>query len=329
MRKYLFMAISLLPLIAHAYDAKIDGICYNFSDDEATVTYHDKSGNSYSGAIVIPESVTYSGKTFRVTSIGHSAFSSCSSLTAVTIPESVTNIDIGAFYGCSGLASIAIPNRVTTIGNIAFQGCRSLISITLPEGITTIGFGTFLGSSSLTSVIIPDGVTTIGPSAFEGCCSLTSVSISAAVTSIESAAFSGCSSLKSVSIPAEVANIENAAFFGCSSLTDVYCYATEPPSVKTRFEGVFVDGYPFDQGFIQEHTTLHVPAGSLEKYRTALRWSDFRDIVALAGTSVGGISSDVESSDFFDLCGRKLPAKPSRGIYIENGRGKVQAPDRR
>ena len=64
-------------------------------------------------------------------------------------------------------------------------------------------------------------------------------------------------------------------------MTDVYCYAPEPPSVSTTdFEGSW-DGYPFEQSYIEEHTTLHVPASSLEKYKTALRWSDFCNIVAL------------------------------------------------
>lgn len=73
-------------------------------------------------------------------------------------------------------------------------------------------------------------------------------------------------------------------FSVCSCLTDVYCYAIEPPSVKTQSEDEFWDGYPFNQYFIKEHTTLHVPASSLEKYKAALRWSDFGNIVAIAAS---------------------------------------------
>ena len=56
-------------------------------------------------------------------SIGGSAFSDCSSLASITIPDGVTSIDDSAFYNCSSLASITIPDGVTSIGGYAFQGC--------------------------------------------------------------------------------------------------------------------------------------------------------------------------------------------------------------
>ena len=87
-------------MLANAYDAKIDGIYYNFSGNNATVTYRSNSYNSYSGTVVIPEIVTYKGKIYSVTSIGSLAFSDCSGLTSVTIPNSVTSISNDAFYKC-------------------------------------------------------------------------------------------------------------------------------------------------------------------------------------------------------------------------------------
>ena len=92
-------------MLASAYDAEIDGFYYNFSGDEATVTglyynYNYENNTAYPGAVIIPESVTYNGKTYSVTSIGDQAFADCSGLTSVIIPNSLTYIGPGSFSGC-------------------------------------------------------------------------------------------------------------------------------------------------------------------------------------------------------------------------------------
>ena len=156
-----------------------------------------------------------------MTSIGSHAFSDCSGLAIVTIPNSVTNIGYHAFYNCSNLMSVAIPDSVASIGADAFYNCSGLTSVTITDSVTSIGNSAFSGCSGLTSVTIPNGVTNIGNSAFSGCSGLTSVTIPNGVTNIGNFAFSGCSGLTSVTIPNSVTTIGYQAFSGCSGLTNV------------------------------------------------------------------------------------------------------------
>ena len=130
---------------------------------------------SYSGNFrYVPESL----KTVIITgetSIGESAFSGCSNLTSVVIPESVMSIGDAAFADCSNLMSVVIPESVTSIGDFVFDGCSNLTSVTMPDGVTSIGNYAFAGCSNLTSVTIPDSVTIMGDYAFVGCSNLTIV----------------------------------------------------------------------------------------------------------------------------------------------------------
>lgn len=121
--------------------------------------------------VVIP---AYIGN-IPVTTIGEYAFSNCTSLTSVTIPDSVTSIDNSAFTNCISLTSVTIPDSVTSIGNGAFQDCYNLTSITIPDNVTSIGSDAFGYCVSLTSVTIGNSVTTIGGGAFEYCRNLTTI----------------------------------------------------------------------------------------------------------------------------------------------------------
>ncbi len=85
-------------------------------------------------------------------SIGEYEFYNCSSLTSITIPESVTSIGDWAFYGCSSLTSIIIPDSVTSIGEYAFEYCSSLTSVTIGNGVTSIGNYAFDHCTSLTEI---------------------------------------------------------------------------------------------------------------------------------------------------------------------------------
>ncbi len=120
-----------------------------------------------------------------VTSIGDSAFYFCPVLTTVTFAENsaLTSIGENAFYYCGGLTEITIPALVETIGANAFGSCYSLVALTFAENsqLKTIGQGAFNGIGIM-SLMLPDSVETLGQSAFSGCSSLSEVTLSSALT---------------------------------------------------------------------------------------------------------------------------------------------------
>ena len=263
-------------------------VVWNCNNNEAAsdgnIYYIDESGIRYalnngaamvigqsaalSGEIIIPGEITYKDVAYSVTTINASAFSDCSGLTSITIPDGVTSIGGSAFFGCSGLTSITIPDSVTSIEVLAFYHCSGLTSITIPDSVTRIGWRAFEWCNGLESItverdnpnyhsvgnclietasktliagcknsIIPnDGsVTSIGDHAFSGCSGLTSITIPDSVTSIGSYAFFGCGDLTSVTIPDSVTSIGEHAFSGCSGLKSV----TIPDGVTSIGWGVF------------------------------------------------------------------------------------------
>ena len=203
-----------------------------------------------------------------VTSIGESAFQGCSNLTSITIPNSVTSIETWAFRSCKGLTNITIPNSVTSIGRGAFDSCSSLTSINIPDKITSIESSVFSDCSNLTSVTIPDNVTSIGGYAFQRCSNLTSINIPDGVTSIGQGIFSYCSSLKSITIPDRVTAIGDFVFFNCSSLESIYCKPTTPPTLGANV---------FRQ--VSTSAKIYVPAESVDAYKSATGWSDYKSII--------------------------------------------------
>jgi len=186
-------------------------------------------GNKNITRVIIPDGVVrindgynnqYSGRTIGGFD-ARGAFSNCTSLTRVTIPNSVTLIGNDAFADCTSLASITIPNSVTAIGGSTFYRCSNLASVTIPNSVTAIWEGAFFGCFKLTNITIPNSVTVIGYDSFNLCTSLTSVTIPNSVTAIGSGAFRGCSSLTSVTLPNSITNLPETIFFNCSKLASV------------------------------------------------------------------------------------------------------------
>ena len=271
----LFM-LMLLPMTAGAETAVIDGICYDLNPSafEATVTKLPND-EKYSGSVKIPSSFTYNKVDYFVKYIGSGAFSGCTELTSVTIPDGVTSIGMNAFYGCRSLTSVTIPGSVMNILESAFSHCSGLTSVTIYNGVISIGKYAFSECTALTSVTIPNSVSSIGEYAFNRCKGLTSVTILHGVTSIGKYAFSGCTALTSVTIPSSITIIEENTFNGCSGLTSV----TIPNSVTSIGKFAF--------SYCRALASLTIP-GSV----TSIGWSAFLDCTSLKTVKISdGVTS--------------------------------------
>ena len=310
--KSLFRTFALLCLFIgsttafHANSFEVDGIYYNFNSDPGNSVSVTQS--TYSGNIVIPETVKYYSSTYRVTGIEHYAFKSCSQLSSVSLPNSVTHIDREAFKYCWGLTSIDLAS-VEIIGEEAFYHCDGLANVIIPNTVTNIESDAF-SYCPLTSVTIPSSVTRIVESAFRDCTNLARLIIDEnnpkydsrnncnaiivtqtnrliygckntvipnTVTTIGSFAFHGCTGLTSIVIPNSVTYIAHWAFHGCNSLTKVTSLSTTPPQI---YEGS--TNYENNDCFsTYGQATLYVPKQSIEAYSSADGWKKFYRIKAI------------------------------------------------
>lgn len=336
----LTMLMSMAASVASAYDAKIDGIYYNFdsSKNTATVTYEYFSlstrwKSDYSGNVIIPESVTYNDVTYSVTSIGSSAFSGCTGLTSITIPESVTSVGEDAFKGCTELTAVHTSNLAAWFG-ISFANVSSnplsnahhlyvdgeeVTEVSIPESITTIGAHTFYGCSEITSVTGGRNLTNIGKSAFYGCEKLKYFYVPGGVKNIEASTFEGCKRMTEVRIGSGVETIGNRAFYDCPLLR-IYNYAEFPQNCGTNTFSV-----------VKSNCKLFVHADSQDLYSVHQDWYEFNiqpmDDEALAIENVNVNENDNETLRYekgvYDLSGRKVnvnDSKLKKGIYIVNGK---------
>ena len=156
-----------------------------------------------------------------ITSMGSFTFAYCSALKNVTLGDGVREISDHAFMYCEQLAHLTLGSGIQTIGDYAFNNCLILDNVTLPANLTSIGEYSFWRCNKLHQITIPEKVTHIGDVAFGECDELGSAKIKGPVTSIGKCTFTVCPKLKTVELPKSLTTIGDSAFCNCELLDHV------------------------------------------------------------------------------------------------------------
>lgn len=248
------MLLSLLPVLAAAQ--AIDFACDNVK--RICIAHWDADGD---GQLSMAEAS-------RVTALGtRLAFSkSMKSFDELQHFTGLTKIDSAAFSDDYHLQSVVIPPSVTTIGPRAFWSCISLEHVTIPPTVSRLEEACFYHCKSLADITVPGSVDTIPEQAFMWCEHLCDVSMGMGVRVLLSQAFAECEQLQYVSLPSTVEYIGEGAFQVPGSLRQLSVKAKVPPKATAGCFSRYVLG----------NTILIVPAESLQAYRQAPGWRDFR-----------------------------------------------------
>ena len=222
----LTILMSMVGTKMNAYDFKKDGFYYNLDsyDMTAIVTYGE---NPYKGNIIIPNEVSYNGRTMSVRTVGESAFKDCVDLTSIQFSNSISYIEERAFQNCTKIRKLTIPSNIGRIDRYAFYGCESLEELIIEDGESGLSCGengtespssvfdcklkylyigrdigypgwgrTYdLDNTNLSTIIIGSGKTFV--SGFKGA-KITKITIPSNVISIAEGAFMDCKKLESV-----------------------------------------------------------------------------------------------------------------------------------
>lgn len=196
----------------------------------------------------------------------------------------VTNIGTEGSYA----GSVNIPKEVKHEGNIykirkigsgAFKNCTALFEIKFPQSLKEIGYGAFDGCTNLQKIEFPDSLTYIGQFSFDECCKLQVVEIPDLVKSVDNYAFRNCTGLKKIIFGRNVKYIGDG-YTNCSNLDTIICKMPNPQDVNLRMEVYLSHTFPSEFQF-SSNKILCVPFNSIDLYKSANVWKDFKNIQEL------------------------------------------------
>ena len=331
---FLYILLTLLPILASAETVEIDGINYNLITKGQVAEVTNKQGG-YSGDVVIPKTVTYNGVEYTVTTLGAGISLFLDKLNSISIPPTVNLIKDGALFTFNEIIiyitdleawfninfdcpeyppfssfrlflngieinNLTIP-QIKQINNYIFRGCSSLNSVTIPSCVEVIGENSFAGCTNLTSLTISNGVSKIGNGAFWGCTGLTSVNMPNSVTSVGSSAFKNCTGLESINLSSSMATIGGSAFEGCYSLTSM----TIPNGVT------HIDSYTFNGCSGLTSVTIPGSVTSIGEYA-------FMGCKGLKSITIPNSVTSINSSAFDGCSGLTSVSIPNNVKYLGN-----------
>lgn len=187
-------------------------VSYKVIDGSVTITGHDLRVKE----INVPSEIDG----YKVTSIGSGAFG-LSSITKISLPDTITTIEKGAFSLCDDLESINMPQSLISIGDSAFFNCRSLTYINIPDLVNSIGSSAFEGCNKLNNVKLPSNIKELKDTTFDSCSSLTNVVLPDSLISIGENCFQNCCSLEKLNITSNVSSVGKNFIIGCNELSQL------------------------------------------------------------------------------------------------------------
>ena len=331
-------------------EATVEGLKYTLLSSTKHAMLNP--GNKGEGELSIPSELSYEGQKYIITSIAENAFGSNNSLTKVIIPRTIKNMNFNSndgfnnfpFHGCTSLKSVeveegnpaicavdgvlfdkkktkllgypagaeretyTIPTGVTCVEASAFYNTQYLKRVTFPDEVKTLGFCMFLNSKKLEEVKLPSGMEVMESYLFKDCERLQRVEIPHGVTTIEMGVFENCVSLKTLDLPKSVRQIGMSAFSGCK---------LETLCIRGIVDFGVLPSLIFSN--MGTKTELYVQPSEVERYKAV-----YKGPVYPLPDNMSGISNIIRpnsnSSELFDLQGRRVSGQPTRGLYIQNGK---------
>ena len=291
------------PNIIQFEDASVKTICITNWDknEDGALSYEEAAavttiGTEFrgKGIYAFNELQYFTG----LTSIPSSAFSDCSELLSIKLPDNIISINDNAFVRCQSLREIHIPANIESIGYRAFRSCKKLATVIFEKSsqLKTIGggyhsdidYGAFSYCTALTSIEIPASVETIEASAFMNCSSLTTITFEkgSQLKTIGGGYYSS-SSYSNVYYYGAFCSLKNLVTVDMSACTQVetidkYAFCNDP-ELRLFKIGTVTPPSCGDKAFydINPSSVLKVPSGCADAYKAATEWKRFASITGL------------------------------------------------